>query len=220
MNTLVAVHPDWAPQLDSGLAAMALTLGATQREALLGYLGLLAKWNRAYNLTAVRDPAVMVPRQLLDSLSILPWVDAGPVLDVGTGAGLPGIPLAIARPRLNFSLLDSNAKKTRFVRQVVGELGLTNVEVIRGRAERLARPAHYARITSRAFASLVDMLAATETLLAPQGCWLAMKGTDPQGELAALPAGISGEVTALHVPGEAAARHLVVLRRAADQAQT
>lgn len=215
MNSLVAVHPDWARQLDSGLAAMALPLDAAQREALLAYLGMLAKWNRSYNLTAVRDPSSMVRRQLLDSLSILPWVDAGPVLDVGSGAGLPGIPLAIARPRLSFSLLDSNGKKTRFVQQVVAQLGLSNVEVIRERSERLARPRHYARITSRAFAGLAEMLGATRELLAPGGRWLAMKGTLPRDELAMLPADVSAEPIALEVPGEPAERHLVIIRETA-----
>lgn len=185
-----------------------------QRERLLGYLGLLARWNRAYNLTAVRDPDVMVRRQLLDSLSILPWLDQGPVLDVGTGAGLPGIPLSILRSELNFSLLDSNGKKTRFLSQVTGELGLANVEVIRHRAEQLERPQHYARITSRAFATLAEMVEKTAQLLAPGGCWLAMKGTRPNKEQAELPAGLAVKTVALQVPGEVGQRHLVILRRA------
>lgn len=108
MITLVEIRENWRQQLRQGLAEMGLSLGERQQEALLGYLGLLTKWNRSYNLTAVRDPDVMVRRQLLDSLSILPWVEQGPVLDVGTGAGLPGIPLAIAQSELNFSLLDTN----------------------------------------------------------------------------------------------------------------
>ena len=135
MTTLVEIPDPWQQQLAQGLAAMKIALSPAQREALLGYLGLLARWNRAYNLTAVRDPALMVRRHLLDSLSILPWVDRGPLLDVGTGAGLPGIPLAIARPDLTVTLLDSNRKKTRFVRQVAGELGLANVEVVNVRVE-------------------------------------------------------------------------------------
>lgn len=215
MTTLVEIHVDWRQQLEQGLALMRLQLSEGQSESLLGYLGLLAKWNRAYNLTAVRDPAVMVRRHLLDSLSILRWVDRGPVLDVGTGAGLPGIPLAIARPDLNFSLLDSNGKKTRFVQQVIGELGMANVEVIRSRIEQLDRPAHYARIVSRAFATLADMVAASASLLAPGGCWLAMKGAGPAAELTDLPPGLSAEVLRLQVPGELAARHLVIIRREA-----
>lgn len=212
MPTLVTIDDDWPAELRQGLAALGLVLAAGQQQALLGYLGLLAKWNRAYNLTAVREPAVMVRRQLLDSLSISRWLGDGPVLDVGTGAGLPGIPLAIAHPRVRFSLLDTNSKKTRFVRQAVGELGLANVEVLQSRVEALQRTGHYATITSRAFASLADMVRLSRHLLADGGCWLAMKGTDPVGEIAALPDGIVAETIALAVPGETAARHLVRLR--------
>jgi len=213
MPTLVEIHAHWRQQLAEGLAAMGLQLSPGQSELLLGYLGLLNKWNRAYNLTAVRDPAVMVRRQLLDSLSILPWVDRDPVLDVGTGAGLPGIPLAIARPDLAFSLLDTNGKKTRFLNQVVGELGLANVEVIRARVEQLERPAHYARISSRAFAALADMVSVTQRLLAPGGYWLAMKGAEPDAERADLPPDVGAETVELQVPGESGRRHLVILRR-------
>ena len=213
MTTLVEIPADWRRQLDRGLAEMQLQPSRGQRDRLLGYLGLLARWNRAYNLTAVRDPDVMVRRQLLDSLSILPWLDRGPVLDVGTGAGLPGIPLSILRSELNFSLLDSNGKKTRFLSQVTGELGLANVEVIKHRAEQLERPQHYARITSRAFATLAEMVEKTAHLLAPGGCWLAMKGTRPNKEQAELPAGLAVKTVALQVPGEVGQRHLVILRR-------
>ena len=213
MTTLVEIHADWRRQLDRGLAEMQLPVSRGQQDQLLGYLGLLARWNRSYNLTAVRDPDVMVRRQLLDSLSILPWLDRGPVLDVGTGAGLPGVPLSIVRSELNFSLLDSNGKKTRFVSQVAAELGLANVEVIRRRAEQLERPQHYACITSRAFATLADMVEKTAHLLAPDGCWLAMKGTQPNKEQAELPPGLAVKTVALQVPGEVGQRHLVILRR-------
>jgi 16S rRNA (guanine527-N7)-methyltransferase len=218
MITLVEIHADWPRQLDRGLEDLGLDLGSAQREALIGYLGLLVRWNRAYNLSAVRDPDMMVRRHLLDSLSILPWVDRGPVLDVGTGAGLPGIPLAIARPALNFSLLDSNSKKTRFVQQVVGELGLANVEVIRSRVENLDRPQHYALIVARAFASLGDLFAATAALLAPGGSCLAMKGVQPQDELGELPAGLETQTVPLCVPGEAGRRHLVIIRQRSSDA--
>ena len=217
MMTRISIDPSWPDQLETGLTAMALALPQGQRDALLGYLALLAKWNRAYNLTAVRDQALMVRRQLLDSLSILPWIDRGPVLDVGTGPGLPGIPLAIVRPDLVFTLLDSNGKKTRFVQQAVGELGLTNVEVIKARVERLDRPHHYACVISRAFSTLANMIEHTQHLLAGDGRWLAMKGGVPHGELDSLAAsvpGISHETIVLDVPEERAQRHLIVLHSA------
>lgn len=212
MQTPIDIPTSWPPQLSDGLAALGLDLAPDRQQLLLAFLGLLAHWNRAFNLTAVRDPAVMVRRQLLDSLAILPWVVEGPVLDVGSGGGLPGIPLAIARPGLAFTLLDSNGKKVRFLRQVVGELELRNVEVIQERIERLDRAAHYRHIVSRAFASLSDLTVASQGLLAPGGDWLAMKGADPSEEIAALPAGLIAEIHPLRVPGEPAARHLVIVR--------
>lgn len=213
MRPALVSHLDWPQQLADGLAAMSLALDAGQQVSLLGYLELLQRWNKVYNLTAVRDPAVMVRRQLLDSLSIVPWVDAGPVLDIGTGAGLPGIPLAIACPQRAFSLLDSNGKKTRFVQQAAAELGLDNVEVIKGRVEGLDRRGHYARITSRAFATLADMIAGSNPLLAPGGRWLAMKGAAPLAEIRELPNGLRTEIVELEVPGEVGHRHLVLIDR-------
>lgn len=211
MTTGPLPSADWADQLAAGCTQLGIALGAEQQRCLLAYLALLAKWNRAYNLTAVRDPALMVRRQLLDSLAILRWIDAGPVLDVGTGAGLPGIPLAIARPGLAFSLLDSSGKKTRFVQQAIGELGLGNVEVVRERVESLARPGHYRCITTRAFATLADTVAGSRHLLAPGGRWLALKGAAPRAEVRDLPPGFTATIETLHVPGERAARHLVVI---------
>jgi len=203
----------WADELAHGDAAMHLALDTAQRQTLIGYLGMLVKWNGVYNLTAVRDPLLMVRRHLLDSLSILPWVDSGPVLDVGTGAGLPGLPLAVARPDLEFTLLDTNGKKIRFVRQAVAELGLDNVEVVKARVEALERPGQYRRITSRAFATLADMVNGSSRLLAPDGSWLAMKGAAPSAEIRDLPADLDATIEGLHVPGETGARHLVVIRR-------
>jgi len=214
MTNSAEIPADWPRQLDSGLDRMHIALDTAQRASLIAYLALLQRWNRAYNLTAVRDPGSLVRRHLLDSLSVLDAVDDGPVLDVGSGAGLPGIPLAIALPRYRFSLLDSNGKKTRFMQQAVGELGLGNVEVLNGRVESLDRASRYPRIISRAFASLADMVRLTGALLAPGGRWLAMKAAVPTGELAALPPGIDHEIVPLTVPGEAAHRHLVVLWRA------
>lgn len=204
-----------AAALDQGLLKLAIDLDPLQRERLLAFIALLQQWNRAFNLTAVRDPLAMVSRHLLDSLSIWPWVDQGPVLDVGTGPGLPGIPLAVARPGLPFSLIDSNRKKTRFVQQAVAELGLDNVEVLNARVESLDRPGHYARITSRAFAALGDMVIASRPLLAAGGAWLAMKGQVDNAELDTLPAGLRYEVLSLPVVGPAATRHLVRVSRAA-----
>lgn len=215
MKSAVSFKDVWSAELAAGFDALSLSLGPEQQSLLIDYLDLLARWNKVYNLTAVRDPQVMVRRQLLDSLSILPWLNAGPVLDVGTGAGLPGIPLAIARPELAFSLLDSNGKKTRFVQQVVSELGLRNVEVLKSRIEALQRPGHYACITSRAFATLADMIDGSRQLITAEGRWLAMKGAAPMAELRELPPGFTAEVVPLEVPGEIGSRHLVIVERAA-----
>lgn len=213
MSADPANHPSdpLARRLAAGLAALPLALDARATQQLLAYLQLLGKWNTAFNLTAIRDPEEMVTRHLLDSLAILPWVQGPRVLDVGSGAGLPGIPLAIARPDLAFTLLDANAKKTRFITQAVGELGLKNVEVVQNRAENYRPSATFDTLVSRAFASIADMLAATRHLCAPHGRFLAMKGVYPEEELAAVPAEMAIETVALRVPGLAAARHLVIL---------
>ncbi|MGD8207121.1 MAG: 16S rRNA (guanine(527)-N(7))-methyltransferase RsmG [Thiohalocapsa sp.] len=177
-------------RLDAGLAAMdtaiAEALDDARRDRLVAFVLLLAHWSRAYNLTAVREPAEMVSRHLLDSLSVLPWVHEGPVLDVGTGPGLPGVPLAIARPGLAFTLLDSNGKKVRFVRQAVLQLGIDNVEVEQSRVEQYRPGAKFATIVARAVASLEELSVATAHLAAPGGRLLAMKGRLPKQELAAL----------------------------------
>lgn len=198
-----------------GLRAMALELDDSRRGALLRYLALLARWNRAFNLTAVRDPAGMVSRQLLDSLSVLPWIEGPRVLDVGSGAGLPGIPLAVARPDIAFTLLDSNGKKTRFLRQVVGELQLANVVVEQCRVERLQVAAGFDQIVSRAFASTADLLRLTGHLLRPGGQWLALKGRYENAS-AQLPEQVSGVHHPLVVPGCDGARHLLLLRKTGD----
>jgi 16S rRNA (guanine527-N7)-methyltransferase len=179
---------------------------------LAAYLALLERWNRAYNLTAVRDPEAMVVRHVLDSLSILPWVEGPRVLDVGSGAGLPGIPLAIARPEYEFSLLDSNGKRTRFLTQVAAELRLNNVSVVRGRVEDYRPETLFNSIVSRAFATLADMVTDAGRLCAPAGRLLAMKGVFPDDELARLPPGyVVVGVYPLHVPSLDAERHLVHL---------
>ena len=191
-----------------------MPLPAADRQRLLAFVRLLAKWNAAYNLTAVRDPEEMVTRHLLDSLVLLPYVQGPRVLDIGTGPGLPGIPLAVARPDCAFTLLDANAKKTRFVTQAVGELGLKNVEVVQTRVENYRPVEKFDTLVARAFSSIADMLKNTRHLCAPDGRFLAMKGVYPEAELAAIPAGYAvSEVVALKVPGLEAARHLAIITR-------
>jgi 16S rRNA (guanine527-N7)-methyltransferase len=197
--------------LQQGLREMGLDLTAPVRKKLLNFLELLEKWNRAYNLTAVRDPEQMVPRHLLDSLTVLPYLQGPRVLDIGTGAGLPGIPLALARPDLDFTLLDSNAKKTRFATQALHELGLKNVAVVQERVEKFHPEIKFDTLIARAFASIPDMLAASRHLCAPRGRFLVMKGVFPQEELAAVTDGYEAEVKALRIPGLDAARHVVIL---------
>lgn len=191
-----------ALRLDPGLAA-----------PLLRYLGELVLWNKAYNLTAVREPAEMVTRHLLDSLVVLPHVE-GRVVDVGTGAGLPGIPLALANPALHVTLLDSNGKKARFLRHAQRTLPLTNVEVVEARAEAFVPPALFDTVISRAFAALPDFLAATARLGAKNGRWLAMKGKLDAQELAEVPPGFRVEQEVqLKVPGLDEERHLIIATR-------
>ena len=187
-----------------------LPVDASRR--LTNYLTLLERWNRAYNLTAVRDPAAMVVRHLLDSLSILPWLQGPNVLDVGSGAGLPGLPLAITRPDCAFCLLDSNGKRTRFLIQAVAELQLPNVSVVRSRVEDYQPASLFNSVVSRAFATVADMAANAGRLCAPDGRLLAMKGVFPDDELARLPPGyVVVGVYPLHVPHLEAERHLVHL---------
>ena len=205
--------PHWREQLRSGLAAMALVLDHAQQEKLLDYLRLLRKWNRAFNLTAVRTPGEMVPRHLLDSLSILGLVEGPSVLDVGSGPGLPGIPLAVARPDLAFTLLDGNGKKTRFLRQAKMELALRNVDVVRARVESFQPPGRFHTVTSRAFSSLLQFSALCSRLVADEGCLLAMKGGVANQEISALHSRCSAvEVVALRVPETTGQRHAVIMR--------
>ena len=193
---------------------LGIPLSAQAVAQLMVYLALLERWNRAYNLTAVRHPEAMVVRHVLDSLSILPWVEGPRVLDVGSGAGLPGIPLAIARPEDEFWLLDSNGKRTRFLTQVVAELRLRNVGVVRSRVEDYQPESLFNSVVSRAFATLADMVAGAGRLCAPGGRLLAMKGAVPHAEIAALPPGWRLEaVHPLAVPGLDGERHLVVVAR-------
>lgn len=208
---------DWPAKaeqrLRQGCAQMDLALDEAVIARLLAYLAGLVKWNQAFNLTAIRDPLEMVDKHLLDSLSILPHLGEGALIDIGTGAGLPGFIVALVQPALAVTLLDSNGKKTRFLKQMAAELGATNVTVVTARCEE--HSGQYAQVSSRAFASLADMVDGTAHLLAPGGRWLAMKGHIPTDEIAALPAGAALENTPpLRVPFAADARHLIVLRPA------
>ena len=197
-------------QLRRGLAAAQLPATSEQCDKVLAYLELLLKWNKAYNLTGIRDPQDMLSLNILDSLVLLPWIDAPRIADVGSGAGLPGIPLAIFLPEHQFVLIDSNSKKTRFMFQAKVSLGLDNVEVYHGRVESYASQAQVDIVTSRAFASLVDFVFGTRHLVAPGGRFLAMKGQHPQQEIEALPEDFTvSRVHVLQVPGVAAERHLV-----------
>ncbi len=205
-------------QLAQGLDAMRLDLPVGCQEKLLAYLALLYKWNKTYSLTALREQDKAVSHHLLDSLSILPFVPDSSLLDVGSGGGMPGIPLAIVCPDLRVTLLDSNSKKTAFLQQTAIELGLNNVSVHGGRVEQYHPEGGFAAITSRAFAELADFVSLSRHLLAPEGCWLAMKGVWPRDEIDRLPGNVHvAAVHALTVPGVDAERHLVVMRRAATE---
>ncbi len=175
-------------RLDAGLAALGIDASEAQRAQLVAFVALLARWTRAYNLTAVREPGDMVSRHLLDSLAVLPWLERGPVLDAGTGAGLPGLPLAILRPALAFTLLDSNGKKVRFVRQAVLALGLDNLTPVQARLQAYRAQVNFATITARAVAPLAELCAWCAPLIAPQGVLLALKGREPAAEVAELAA--------------------------------
>lgn len=205
---------DHATELASGATELGISLTDTQSRQLLDYLALLHKWNKAYNLTAVRDPDEMVSRHLLDSLSILPFVTGERWLDVGSGGGMPGIILTIMRPDTSFMLLDSNGKKTRFLTQVKMELGLDNLKVAQGRVEAFQTEAAFDGIVSRAFSSLADFTQMTRHLGHAETRWLAMKGHYPEEELAALPVDFEvDQSTRLTVPGCQGSRHLLILRR-------
>jgi 16S rRNA (guanine527-N7)-methyltransferase len=213
MSVVTSKH---AEELAQGAIELGVEVSSTQQEQLLAYLALLIKWNKAYNLTAVRNPDEMVSRHLLDSLSVQPFVaESGDNwLDVGSGGGMPGIPLAILFPDRQFTLLDSNGKKTRFLTQVKLELKLANLEVIHSRVEAFKPEQAFSGIVSRAFSSLEDFANWTRHLGNGQSQWLAMKGVHPDDELQALPADFSLATThVLKVPGCQGQRHLLILRR-------
>ncbi len=201
--------------LAAGVSQLQLTLDQEQLDALVRFLVLLTKWNRVYSLTAVRLPEQMVSRHLLDSLSISHCIDRGPVLDVGSGAGLPGLVLAVARPELEFVLLDSNRKKSRFCRQAVAELGLGNVTVVNERLEKYCPQECYNTILSRAFGPVQNSLEHFRRLSAMDGRVLAMMGKQPRTDDASVaPLRECAKVMPLSVPGLDADRHLLVVNMA------
>jgi 16S rRNA (guanine527-N7)-methyltransferase len=210
--------PSDSAVLEAGLAALGLDPALAPR--LLAYRDLLARWNRTYNLTAVRDPAQMVGRHLLDSLALARQLAplaarGGRLADLGTGPGLPGIPLAIALPGLQVALVESNGKKARFLREAVRVLGLDNARVVESRIEAYEAPGRFDAITARALATIPRILELGGHLLAPGGQLLAMKGQRPDDELAALPPGWQvRSLQSLAVPGADGERHLVVVERA------
>lgn len=206
------IEPRVENRLGQGLDELGVIVTDAQRARLLGLLGLLHKWNRAYNLTAVRSPQEMVTKHLLDSAVVLPFVAGERLVDVGAGPGLPGLVLAILCPDVEVTLLDSNGKKVRFQRQAVMELGLDNVVPVQCRVEEFS--GRFDQVISRAFASLAVFVDLTADLVAPSGQWLAMKGPAVEEELRVLPRGI--EPVAQHelrVPFESARRRLVILAR-------
>lgn len=198
--------------LDKGLGALKIDLPAPVRTQMLAYLALLQKWNKTYNLTAIVEPERQLTHHLLDSLALLPHVGPGPLLDVGSGAGLPGIPLALARPDLQVTLIDASQKKAAFMQQAVIELGLTSrLTVVHGRVEAL-QTGPFAQISARAFTDLDGLVRLTRHLLAKEGCWLAMKGQYPHEEVEKLQEAVVSEEIELMVPGLGAQRRLLILR--------
>jgi 16S rRNA (guanine527-N7)-methyltransferase len=216
--TIDASHDLETETLRNGIAELGLRLPKGAVERLIAYRGLFLKWNRAYNLTLAKHPSEAMSRHLLDTLAIVPWLDrtfpetafSPSLLDVGSGAGLPGIPLALARPRLRVVLNDANQKKVMFQQQAVIELGLLNVTPRHGRVESLA--GQHNMVISRYFSEIGHFIEQTRHLIAPGGFWLAMKDRYPETELAALPAGTRLlDVETLTVPGFPETRHLVIL---------
>ena len=212
----MSVSPQHAQELIEGAQQLGVILTEQQQQQLLQYLGLLIKWNKAYNLTAVRNPDEMVSRHLLDSLSVVQYVEqyGNDWLDVGSGGGMPGVPLAIIFPERKFTLLDSNGKKTRFLTQVKLELTLDNLEVIHNRVEAFTPARAFSGIISRAFSSLADFTNWTRHLGDTNSHWLAMKGVHPDDELQALPEDFRlDSCQILKVPGCQGQRHLLILQR-------
>ncbi len=208
-----------AEELARGVAALGTDLPSGAQSRLLAYLALLEKWNRVHNLTAVRDPRQMVTHHLLDSLAVLPHVAGPRVADVGSGGGLPGIPLAVARPDWSVTLIESGGKKAAFLQQAAIELALANVTVVAARVETWRPAQGFDTVISRAFSDLAEFARLASHLAAPAGVLAAMKGVHPDEEIAQLPKAVRVERTvALAVPGLDARRHLILLRPATEAA--
>lgn len=201
-------------KLQSGLKEMSLDLSGEQQDKLLAYVEMLKKWNKTYNLTALRDESQIISHHLLDSLTLPPYLEgAQTMLDVGSGGGQPGIPAAVCHPDLQITLLDANTKKTSFLQQAAIELELKNVRVVSGRVEAV-QGLRADVITSRAFAELADFVNWTAHLLQDGGCWAAMKGVYPAAEIDRLPDSVCVErVDKIRVPQLNAERHMVILRK-------
>ena len=197
-----------AERLAAGIVEMDLDISAEKQKKLLDYIGLLQKWNKVYNLTAIRDPLEMVTLHLLDSLSVLPYIKAKNLLDVGSGGGLPGIVLAICLPELQVTTIDAVQKKAIFMRHVKGELRLSNLEVVHGRVEDFQPKEKFELIISRAFSEIALFIKLTRHLLAANGKWLAMKGSVPHQELAGV---VTNKTYPLAIAGLVAERHLIVI---------
>lgn len=207
------LEAQWRSRLGSAAAALGLALDAAQTEKLWRLAGLLMERNREVNLTAIDTLEGILTLHVLDSLALVPQLgDAQRVVDVGTGGGFPGLPLAIACPARRFTLIDGTQKKIRFVQEAIEALGLGNAEAMAVRAEQYRPAERFDRVVVRALGKLADILRVTQHLLAPGGAILAMKGRRPEDELRALPRGWRAEVVALRVPGLEAERHLVSLR--------
>lgn len=214
MSQRIADNPEFCQLLASGLERLGFGLNPDREQKLLRYLDMLVRWNKTYNLTAVTDPEAMIYRHLLDSLAIAGHLVGERFIDVGTGAGLPGIPLAIWMDDKSFALLDSNGKKTRFLVQVKLELGLSNVEVVHSRVEQHQVETRFDGVLTRAFASLAEMVEQCDDLLADNGAFYAMKGRMSDQELSALPKAYTLRAArVLDIPGGDEQRHLVELTR-------
>jgi 16S rRNA (guanine527-N7)-methyltransferase len=202
-------------ELELGIKTLGLNCSTHQVEQLIAYLEMLQRWNKAYNLTAIREPIQMVRLHLLDSLAVHPFIkDAKDIIDVGTGPGLPGIPLAILNPDINFTLLDSNGKKTRFLFQAINDLSLANAREINQRVEKYQPEQFFDIVLSRAFSSISDMLTQCSHLVSNSGCFLAMKGKKPDSELSQIAKEYKVvDLSQINVPQVDSERHLIKIKK-------